>query len=172
MVRTKLLLPLWLYHHRALYGLLEETADCWKRQHKKKDSSSQTSVTQLGCFLPWCRFNYRKTLERIDTSCRNHTTEFLANQRSPLTVCRESRRLFQITTALKRNVTASKHLNRGEWGDLHARAFCSLIYKCNLRSTLQNIQSKIIFNLIGHSFQPTKHVKWESKVLETPIANS
>ena len=36
MVRTKLLLPLWLYHHRSLYGLLEETADCWKRQHKKK----------------------------------------------------------------------------------------------------------------------------------------
>ena len=47
MVRTKLFsLPF-----IVRYGLLEETADCWKRQHNKRQLNTPISITLLGCFL-------------------------------------------------------------------------------------------------------------------------
>ena len=47
----------------------------------------------------------------------------------------------------------------------HASSCSSIHTQLQVQLTthvLQDIQSKFIFTLIGHSFEPTKHVKWEA----------
>ena len=178
MARTKLL-PSRLSHHRTLWTaggdswLLEETAQQTTAQHtNKRYTAGLLFVQQL--YLDADVFIIRHWRELIHPA--GITPQGFLQTNTVLWLCSGKLKIVSDRNCLSKDVTASKYFNRGGGGSCTHASSCSSIHtQLQVQLTthvLQDIQSKFIFTLIGHSFEPTKHVKWEAWELETPTANS